>query len=435
MAVAKGETPMLWKSKELGSDRTISTRVILVRHGQSTFNAQGRHQGSSDDSVLTSTGGDAARQTGIFLRGLRCDALYTSSLRRAHETAREILAVMHPAVDAEKIYVSPALREIDLPAWQGLSRQYVQEQFAAEYRCWKQRPHEFCMEIPQTEKQLAAAGGEVATSVKQRCFPVLDLYERAQQFWQEILPSHVGQTLLLVSHSGTNRALIATAMGLGADRYHALQQSNCGISILDFPGDRYQKAQLATLNLTTHLGETLPELKHGCQGLRQLLVPSGVVNPQQLQKLAELLKNVAIDFSISGDLANSQETAAGILQYHPLTVQLEVLHEDFPEVWHQAIYARQAVAASTVAPSSSQLVTGLVVAGEAIVKRIIGQVLNISSDQLCNLQLQPGTLSVIHYPAANQPAMLQAMNISGLAEATTSESVTAETNSIFMGVA
>jgi probable phosphoglycerate mutase len=356
---------------------------------------------------------------------------------------------MHSTVDAEKIYVSPALREIDLPAWQGLSRQYVQEQFAAEYRCWKQRPHQFQMHVPQhwglegdkEDKEDKENKGEFASSSlpsplspsRRVCFPVLDLYERAQQFWQEILPRHVGQTLLLVSHSGTNRALIATAMGLGADRYHALQQSNCGISILDFPGDRYQKAQLAALNLTTHLSETLPELKHGCQGWRQLLVPSGIVNPQQLQNLAELLKNVTIDFSISGDLANSQETAAGILQYHPLTVQLEVLHEDFPEVWQQAIYARQAVAASTVAPSSSQLVTGLVVAGEAIVKRIIGQVLGISSDQLCNFQLQPGTLSVIHYPAANQPAMLQAMNISSLAEATTSESVTAETNPIFMG--
>ena len=40
------------------------TRVILVRHGQSSFNAEGRYQGSSDESVLTEFGRQTARQTG-----------------------------------------------------------------------------------------------------------------------------------------------------------------------------------------------------------------------------------------------------------------------------------------------------------------------------------------------------------------------------------
>lgn len=56
------------------------TRVILLRHGQSTYNALGLYQGSSDESVLTEVGRSDARKTGNFLKGLAFDAIYSSSL-------------------------------------------------------------------------------------------------------------------------------------------------------------------------------------------------------------------------------------------------------------------------------------------------------------------------------------------------------------------
>ena len=123
----------------------LGTRVILVRHGESTFNAQHRHQGSSDISVLTEIGRSAARRTGSFLRGINFDAVYTSSLKRTQQTAREMLGVMEPAIEVNKIHTTYALREIDLPAWQGLLHREVQEKFAEDYRCWRQRPHQFRM--------------------------------------------------------------------------------------------------------------------------------------------------------------------------------------------------------------------------------------------------------------------------------------------------
>jgi phosphoserine phosphatase len=230
---------MSWKFEPLFSRET---RVILVRHGESTFNAEGRHQGSSDESVLTELGKLAARQTGKFLSGLTLNALYVSSLRRAQETASEALSMMTPTVNLQDIHVVWQLREINLPAWQGLYHKDVQAKFAEDYRCWKQSPHQFTMEDPQT---------------KQRFYPVRDLFVRSQQFWQEILPRHPGQTLLVVGHSGTNRALIDTALNLGPAHYHALKQSNCGISVLKFSQGESVSAQLEALNWTGHLEDQL----------------------------------------------------------------------------------------------------------------------------------------------------------------------------------
>lgn len=222
------------------------TRVILVRHGESTYNAEGRHQGSSDASVLTAQGRVMAQQTGKFLSGLAIDALYVSSLKRAQETASEVLSMMTPTVNLQDIHVVWQLREIDLPAWQGRYRKDVQAQFAEDYRCWKQSPHQFSMEDPLTKHQT---------------YPVLDLYARSRQFWQEILPLHKGQTLIIVSHAGTNRALISTALSLAPAEYHSLQQSNCGISVLKFSQGDLRLAELETLNWIGHLGDPLPTPK------------------------------------------------------------------------------------------------------------------------------------------------------------------------------
>lgn len=68
----------------------MSTRVILVRHGQSTYNIERRIQGRLDVSILTDIGINTARQVGEALKGLKFDAIYTSPLQRAKQTAEII---------------------------------------------------------------------------------------------------------------------------------------------------------------------------------------------------------------------------------------------------------------------------------------------------------------------------------------------------------
>jgi probable phosphoglycerate mutase len=214
------------------------TRVILVRHGQSTFNTEGRYQGSSNESVLTELGRETARQTGEFLSGLTINVVYVSSLKRAQATASEVLAQMQPSINPADIHVDRQLREIDLPAWHGLYHQDVWERFPEDYQCWKQHPDRFIMVDPNTKKQ---------------SYPVRDLYDRSRRFWQETLPIHRGETVMLVSHAGTIRALISTAFNLSPADYHLLRQSNCGISVLKFSQENITEPQLEVLNWTEHL--------------------------------------------------------------------------------------------------------------------------------------------------------------------------------------
>ncbi len=390
----------------LGKLQSHRTKVILVRHGRSTYNEQGRYQGSCDASVLTGKGKKSAYLTGLALNHLAIDAIYTSPLQRTQQTAKEILRALGTENNSQpSLFTNAKLQELAMHQWEGLTFSEVKQQFPQDYHCWKHTPHQFQMTTSARETTFSKGNLAVATSTTQECFPVIDLYQKAQQFWQEILPHHLGRTILVVSHGGTNRALISTAVGLAPSSFHALQQCNCGISMLEFTSLHSPSAPLESLNLSTHLGKTLPKLKEGRQGLRLLLLSTENGHLSVIKPLVQFLQDIKIDFSVSGEpegmrcaARHSQATTAGVLQHHPATVQLEVSRNDFPQVWQQALAARSQY--------NSDLTTGLVVARPEVLKRLITQFLGNN-----NLSLDPGAISVIHYPGANQTPVLQALNI------------------------
>ncbi|GJD22381.1 hypothetical protein RIVM261_073370 [Rivularia sp. IAM M-261] len=371
-----------------------ATRVILVRHGQSTYNSLGLYQGCSDESVLTELGYSDARKTGNFLKGLKFDAMYTSSLQRAQQTAKEILGVMAPSLNFESICASELLRETDLPAWQGKAFQYVKENFPQEYRTWKQFPHEFRMEIPNQNTYI---------------HPALDLYDRVHKFWRQVLPRHVGETILLVVHGGTNRALISTALGITPDRYHCIQQSNCGISVLNFPDGTLESGRLEIMNLASHVGEYLPKPQEGGKGLRLLLISSGA-SAEQINSLAEQLNSVKIRFCLSSIVDDSHTIVQKVIQHHSETVYSEVFEDELPEVWQTGII-------NQITANTNSLVTGLIVAKEQIIKNLIGQALGMDLKQVERLQVEKGTICSIQYPGEHHPPIVQGMNLGDVYEA------------------
>ena len=299
------------------------TRVILVRHGRSTYNEQKRYQGCCDESVLTEKGKQQAFETGIALSKIDFDAIYVSPLQRTQESAREILQVnqYHQKLKL-KLKLHSNLKEVDLPGWQGLHYKYVREEFAEEYRIWEENPHEFTIENVESRGQ---------TLIKTKTKPVLQLYEKARQFCQEVLPLHQGKTILVVSHGGTIRALIATATGIQPQNYHAIQQSNSGINVLNFDNNSSKPfAKIEAINQTQHLGEILPKLKNGKCGLRLLLLP---VSDNQVKgniEIAQFLKSVQLDFCISNNTVNIQSILESIVksQSNP-PVNLQVSRKDF----------------------------------------------------------------------------------------------------------
>src|SRR5690349_15996562 len=99
------------------------TTLLLARHGETDWNREGRWQGWADPP-LNELGRRQATRLAEQLRTIPFDAVYSSDLRRAHETA-EILAAPH----AVPIVVDPALREIDIGSWSGLTRAEIAARF------------------------------------------------------------------------------------------------------------------------------------------------------------------------------------------------------------------------------------------------------------------------------------------------------------------
>lgn len=359
-------------------DRSPS-RVILVRHGRSTFNDQGRYQGSSDEAILTLKGIETARQVGDYLRHTAIDAVYTSPLMRVKQTAGEILK----SIDNQKltsVTMSNSLREIDLSVWEGLTYEYVRHKYPDAYSCWQQQPDEF---------RLPTADGTYH-------YPVNDLYRRAQSFWTG-LPQLPGKTILIISHGGTNHALISTALGLSAKDHHSLQQSNCGISVLEFLG---QQVQLTQLNQTTAINETLPKLKAGKQGLRLLLLAEDSLTPEICVWLSHRLTKIQLDFCLAD--TTGQRWLPSLLQNHPRIVQLVNEQADFLQDWQKAwtgsLY------------STDVLKTGVAIAPTTHIQTLLMETLGGHPDTATQIALKPGHLSVIHYPTNHRP-IVQAINI------------------------
>ncbi len=431
----------------------MTTRVIIVRHGQSSYNAQKLIQGRSDESVVTEKGRQDAEKAGNTLSSLPIDAIYCSPLQRAKTTAEIIQNCFKspPTLSPDE-----QLREVDLPLWEKLHKDKVAQKFPEDYKCWKQRPQEFKMVLstPEGEKEH---------------FPVLSLYEQAQEFWKKLLNKHQNQTILIVAHNGINRCLIMSAIGVPPSHYHRIQQSNCCINVLNFTGGWGETVQLESLNQTSHLGIPIPPprstdnvlrllfIRHGetqwnqesrFQGIRD--IPLNENGKNQGQKAADFLQEIQIDFGVSSPLLRPKETAELILQYHPnISLDLrspltEICHglwegkleaeieanfpgmlkqwkeapetvqmpegETLQEVWDRAVACWQEIVKDYSQDANPK--TGIVVAHDAINKVILCELLGLEPANFWNIKQGNVCVSVIDYPkGVNGHPVLQAINI------------------------
>jgi broad specificity phosphatase PhoE len=172
------------------------TTILLARHGETDWNREGRFQGWADPP-LNDAGRAQARELADRLRDSPFDAVYSSDLRRAHETA-DIVAAPHDV----PVVTDPGLREIDVGSWSGLTRGEIEERF------------------PGTDHH----DGE---SREDHLARVLAAVER-------IARAHVGERILIVSHGGSLRAL----------RRHAIREpvhpmENCGVYELHFRDEEF----------------------------------------------------------------------------------------------------------------------------------------------------------------------------------------------------
>ncbi|MFF9014885.1 histidine phosphatase family protein [Streptomyces sp. NPDC014870] len=181
-------------------------RIVLWRHGQTSWNLERRFQGSTDIE-LTETGLAQARRAARLLASLKPDAIIASDLKRAAATAAELSAITGHLVTHDS-----ALRETYAGEWQGLTHDEIVARYGEQYAAWKRG------------EPVRRGGGELETEVADRAAPLVLEYT-------EKLPED--GTLVVVSHGGTIRTTIGRLLGLEARHWESLGGlSNCCWSVL-----------------------------------------------------------------------------------------------------------------------------------------------------------------------------------------------------------
>jgi broad specificity phosphatase PhoE len=195
-------------------------RLLLARHGQSTWNEMRRFQGTTD-VPLSALGRAQAHALGTALRGFRITAAYVSPMRRARETAEVALADAGVAAVAVE-----ELRELSLGDWEGCTVDEIRAQDGDPYGAWVRAP----LDCPPP-------GGEPLDEVRRRVHGAI---ERIAAEHRE------ADDVLLVAHGGVISVYACHLLGCSLNRLWRLRVDNASLTIVKPP-------RLVTLNDTTHL--------------------------------------------------------------------------------------------------------------------------------------------------------------------------------------
>jgi probable phosphoglycerate mutase len=183
--------------------------VLLARHGETTWNRDGRIQGWAP-TPLTDRGHDQARALASHLEGRGVDRLVASDLRRTRQTARYLARVVGRDPTLE-----PAFRERDFGFLQGLTG----EDLAADH----------------PEYSIAASGADAVDVRPRSGESVLDVRDRVLERWADLRASVAGtdETAAVVAHGGPLHLLLGHLKGLGvAEAMLDQDQDNCAVTEL-----------------------------------------------------------------------------------------------------------------------------------------------------------------------------------------------------------
>ena len=191
-----------------------TTRICFVRHGETDWNIEQRMQGHRD-LALNATGLAQAAAVGRYFSGGQADALYSSDLLRARQTAQSIAQAL-----GLPLRLAEALRERHFGRREGLTLAEVALRYADDARAMATRDPDYG----------APQGGE---SRRQHAERVLGCVAR-------LLDDRRGQTIVVVTHGGVLDVIYRRAQGLSADSPRDYAIPNAGINWLTIDGERWQ---------------------------------------------------------------------------------------------------------------------------------------------------------------------------------------------------
>jgi alpha-ribazole phosphatase len=202
------------------------THVLLIRHGETEWNATKRIQGHSN-TPLNDLGRKQARALAGRLKNKAIAAIYSSDLDRAKETIAPTAAAL-----GMEIQTDVRLREKSFGDWEGLSLDEVAEKYPELWQMYH-TDHDLKTPIPN---------GETWEQVQAR---VLDCLK-------DILAKHsLDETVIVVSHGGSVRPIIMYALNAPLTSIIRVSVDNAGITHLEFRTS--STGRVHTLNDTAHL--------------------------------------------------------------------------------------------------------------------------------------------------------------------------------------
>ena len=427
----------------------MTLRLLLVRHGLSTFNREHRIQGRNDLSTLTTDGQQQAIKTGQVLSGLPINAVYSSPLKRAAATTITLLREGHKKLNP---IFDDGLLEIELGPWSGMTAEEVKSKFPEIYATWRTQPEELV---------LTKADGE-------KFKPIQELTSQAKDFLKRLLEQHSpekDETVLIVAHNAILRCIVLELLGQPKQGFRRIQLDNASLSIFNLRPSKVKpyEIQLECLNSTTHLKPNLPKRGHGpriilvrhgetdwnLQGRfqGQIDIPLNNNGKKQAAAAGSFLSSLKFDKAFTSSMTRPKQTAEAILkdqsdleiklqeglveighglwegkleseikkewpelletwQNHPERVQMPE-GETIQEVWRRSVKCWEQISSNL---SSNEI--ALVVAHDAVNKTILCHLLGLTSADIWVIKQGNGCVTIVdisHEPS--QPDIVTCLNL------------------------
>lgn len=201
-------------------------KLILIRHGETDYNAMMRYCGFSDPP-LNAKGKFQAVRLAERLRNLKSERVIASNLQRAYQTAAILFGNRHVETDAN-------FREMNFGIFEGLKHEEIMVRHAYIYRHWIE--DQVNVSIPCGES-------------------VIDLNKRVMESLGLILKDYENRDgekiVAIVTHGGPIRVIMCWALKYGLKRFWEIGQANTALNIIDFKNG-YQ-ATVRIVNDTNHL--------------------------------------------------------------------------------------------------------------------------------------------------------------------------------------